>query len=312
MKYFFSILALVIALASPSIALCDDWLSMETVNFKIFFKNGDQETAKILAPYAENARRRTVNFIGYDFKHKTRVYLAPDRESYNSVQPRSIIPEWSVGVAFTKENIIVIYTTRARAKYAPNYDMYKVFQHELSHIVMGRAMARNNVPRWLDEGIAQFLAVEWTNSDTFRLTIAYIMGNLIPLEELFYSWPKEGRKARLAYLQSRTLVGYLARNGNLGRIITYIREGKTADQAIMMTTGMTISQLEKEWKHHMGRIYTWLFLVFRPEVIWTIMVLIFFAAYWKVRTRSKKKLKRMAMEDELEDLQNGNDPRTYH
>jgi len=177
---------------------------------------------------------------------------------------------------------------------------------------MGRAIPRKNVPRWLDEGIAQFLAVEWTNTDTFRLSVAHLMGSLIPMNELIYSWPKDSKKAHLAYLQSRTLVGYLARHKKLRQIVTYLSQGKTANQAIVLTTGMTVDRLEEEWKHYIGRLYTGVFMIFRPEVIWTLMALLFLLAYWKVKTRSNKKLKKMAIEDELEDFYEDNGPKTYH
>ncbi len=289
----------------------DEWKSLESPNFQVFYKKGGVKIAQKLLLFAEKKRRRVSAFIGYDFKHKTKVYLAPDRKSYSAVQPRAIIPEWSVGVAFIKENTIVIYTPGARAKEAGKYDMNRVFIHELSHIFMGKGIPGRETPRWIDEGVAQYLAVEWSKTDSFRLTLAYILGRLIPLEELMYSWPKEGRKARLAYLQSRTLVGYLARQRSLRDIIALLIEGKTGQEAVMLSTGMTIRDLERHWKEYIGKVYTWIFLFFRPEFIWTFMALLFLAAYWRVRVRSRKKLKKMALEEEMEDFHRGDGP-TWH
>lgn len=299
-------------LGIPALAMADvDWQQLETKNFILYYPSKEMGAAETLAKRAEGIREQVNRAIGYDFKHQTRVYLAPDREAYQAVQPRAIIPEWSVGVAFENENLIVIYTPRgARKSGFHNYNMLQVFHHELCHVILGRALWGTKIPRWLDEGFAKYQAHEWSTSDTFHMTIVYLMGSLIPLEELMYRWPRDEGRARIAYLQSKTFVAYLDRRGYLPRIIAYMQQGKSADSAVTLASGRPLDVLEKQWKQYLRKAHTWLFLFFRREFIWTFMALLFLFVYWRVRRRSRLKLRKMELEEELERL--GQDGPTYH
>ena len=295
----FLLLLMVLWVFAPQ-ADAASWEMLETENFQFYYTQGKDGPARRLSAVAENLRKQTSEAIGFDFKHKTRVYLAPDLETYQSVQPRAVIPEWSVGVAFTHENLIVLYTPLAGYKKGTGYDMVQVFHHELCHVMLGRALSNVSVPKWLNEGFAKLHAMEWSHTDTFRLTIAYFSGSLMPLEDLMFHWPRDERKARIAYLQSKVFVAYLERRGDLKPIIAYMQKGKPADSAIGMATGYPLAVLEQRWLNYLKRSHTWLFVLFRSEVVWSGAALLFLAAYWRVRLRKKRKLRRMELEEELE------------
>lgn len=301
----------ILFLIFPAFALAQQWHTLDSKNFIFYYPPGENSTARSLAEVAELLRERTVKTIGYDFKEKTKVYLAPNRKAYQSVQPRAKVPEWSVGVAFSRKNLIVIYTPSGAAAQGFNYNLKKVFHHELCHIVLGRAIGREKIPKWLNEGVAKYLAGEWSNTDSFKLTIAYAMGAIIPLEELMYAWPKESGKARLAYIQSKSLVAYLARKGQLKKLIHHLAKGKNIDEAIVLATGLSLDDLEERWRKYISRAHTWVFMLFRHEFVWTAMALLFLLAYWRVRVRTKKKLKKLELEDELEDHYTDGGP-TFH
>lgn len=310
MIYRIGIILSLFAAITGQPAFCDDWQKLETTNFTIHFTESDSSPAKNLAVVAEKLRKSTVAAIGFDFKLKTNVYLAPDRQWFAKLQNPRTVPEWSVGTASAKNNRIVLYSPAGARKEGYQYDMVKVFHHELCHIVLGRALAGQRIPRWLNEGFAKYQAHEWSANDTFRMTIAYLMGGLIPLEELMDHWPADERRARIAYLESKAFVTYLARRGMLPYIIQRMREGMPADSAVLATTGYPIDVLEKRWKKYLGQSHTWFFMLFRRDVIWSFTALLFLFVYWRVRVRMKRKLRRMELEDELEDLPR--DDITYH
>jgi Peptidase MA superfamily len=294
---------LIIVLLVPALALAQSqsWETIETDNFMIYYPPDEHGAGEALAKVAEPIRKKTVKVIGYDFKHKTRVYLAPDRETYESIQPRAKVPEWSVGVAFENENLIVQYTPRGARKEGFNYDLVKVFHHELCHIVLGLALRDQKIPRWLDEGFAKYLAHEWSSGDTFRMTVAVVFGRLIPLNELMNAFPKDENQARIAYLESKSFVSFLARIKVLPRIIRGMRSGLTAEAAVARSTGYSMSVLEERWLKYLKRRHTWIYLAMRTEVIWSSMAILFLIAYWRVRIRMKRKLRRMELEEEIED-----------
>ena len=301
MKRALVIFILIFLLSLAHLAQAVQWEVIETEHFRIHYPPDQPGAAKTLAESAENVLKTTTGAIRYDFQGKITVFLAPDRQTYQSIQPRAMIPEWSVGVAFDQEKLIIIYTPRGAAGQGYSYDMIQVFHHELCHIVLGNALKDVHIPRWLNEGFAKFHAHEWSLNDSYHLTLAYMLGSTMPLDELMYKWPKNASKARIAYLQSKTFVAYLERRNDLPAIIQNMRQGMPADKAVLLATGYPLDVLEKRWERYYTRAHTWLFILFRREFIWTSMALLFLFVYWRVRRRTKLKLKKMEIEDKMED-----------
>ena len=304
------LVAAFLILLAPWAAWGAEWDEITTENFAFLYPPGQRAAAQRLADQAEELRKKTLQMIGVDFKERTRVYLAPDRETYESIQPRSIVPEWSVGVAFPDSNLIIVYTPQAARELGHDYNMVQVFHHEFCHVALGMAIRDVKVPRWLEEGFAQYQAGEWTAGNSFRMTIAYLTGSLIPLNDLMHSWPKGEGRARLAYMESFGFVAFLHRTGRLPRIIRLMSQGVPAETAVYRATGYSTSVLEKRWSRYMQRRHTWLALIMRPDFIWSSMAVLFLVVYLIVRRRMKKKYRLMELEEEYERI--GSDDRTFH
>jgi hypothetical protein len=75
---------------------------------------------------------------------------------------------------------------------------------------------------------------------------------LIPLEELDRAFTtNDSNKALLAYAQSRNLVEFIVgRYGrqSVGRTLAAFREGATQEAALQKGIGVTLADLEKEWR----------------------------------------------------------------
>ncbi|MCC6159129.1 MAG: hypothetical protein IT350_13860 [Deltaproteobacteria bacterium] len=282
-----------------------DFDSIQTEHFRFEFTDADRKMAEYLAAHAEQIRKDVTFFIGHDFKAITRVVIAPDTESYATSQPRTRIPEWSVGVAFARENLIVLLSPRAALREDRNIEPLSTFRHEVSHIVLGKALGEDRAPVWLDEGIAEFQSDPWTTAKTWTMTVATISGRTIPLHRLMSSWPRGEERAKLAYLQSHAFVDYLYRRGSVSLIVDRLAEGAPAAAAIEDATGIRFEDLDQEFQDFLERNYTWVHLLASTDLAWGLATVIFVVVAIVAYFRSRRKLRRMELEDELDDLRDG-------
>jgi len=123
--------------------------------------------------------------------------------------------------------------------------------HEYTHVVV-RLMTDNNVPFWLNEGLAQFESEEFSIRDRRRIETAIATGKLIPLEQL--DGPQivlKGSQLGLAYAEGFAAVRYLRSKFNSRKLITLLErlgEGYTIQEAMAsaLRRGYTYDKLQEE------------------------------------------------------------------
>ena len=147
-----------------------------------------------------------------------------------------------------------------------------VVMHELAHIILGRAFGARPVPRWLQEGVAQLVAREYTQQLTDRIGAGMFGDNLLSLEELSTGFPAEPLRAQLAYAQSADFVAFL--NNTYGqqalhRIIREMASGEPFAAAVRIATGDSVATIDSRWRQRLsGSDMLWL----RPLVSDTMLL----------------------------------------
>ncbi|HHW56034.1 MAG: peptidase MA family metallohydrolase [bacterium] len=118
--------------------------------------------------------------------------------------------------------------------------------HEFAHVVVDYK-ARGNYPRWLSEGIAQYVeykinGVLWTGQGSSFDQALYSLEELADFSGL--------ENQNLAYRQALSLVLYMAEvhgEEKLPQILTQLGRGATLDSALKKALGLTLAELEREW-----------------------------------------------------------------
>ena len=114
------------------------------------------------------------------------------------------------------------------------------------------------MPRWLQEGVAQVVAGEYTPSKVQQLgTFAEPMSFL----ELAKGFPADALRARMAYAQSASLVAYLFQEHgtqSLQILIEEMSQGRELDVALVRATGMTPQELDVAWRGRTLSMPLWL------------------------------------------------------
>ncbi len=276
--------------------------TLTTDYFRFEFTKADSKIAQLLAKHAEGIRGDLTYLIGYDYKLVTRVVIAPDTESYREAQPRVHVPEWSVGAAFAGENLIVLLSPRAARGANKSIEPLTVFKHEMSHIILGRALMGRRIPRWLDEGVAKLVSETWSSRKSLDMTVAILAGKKIPLHKLVRSWPKGEKAARIAYLESHAFADYLFRKAAIRDVVKSLRRGESVEEALFHATGVGILDLERLFDEFLDENYTWINIMADSRLIWSSMSLLFILVFIVTYFKNKRKLRRMELEDELEEL----------
>ena len=295
-------LLLLLLLAVPGPALAEapsspGWEELRESPFTFYFREKDRRIAEALVGVCHETLDRVVAQTGLPAPGHFDVILAPDAASFASVQP-SAPPSWAAGTAWAERSEIYLRTRLPRA--GPNR-IDQVFAHEVVHVVLGRAWLHGRPPRWLEEGLAKYLAGELKPGDHALLSRSALSGGLLPLESFTRHWPLRASQARLAYVQSVDFVAFLSRHGDqtLPTVVQELAGGAALDEALRSATGEDLDALEERWR---GRITLWHALVpllGSSSTVWVFAALLFLLAAARRRRDFHRKVAEMEAREAL-------------
>jgi hypothetical protein len=291
-KYWFVIILL--QFFTPLMSSASDYIGIGTSHFVFHFHTQDKKLMKSLIDDAEVMRREIVNDLGVDFKEKTKVYLAPSFRKYQEIQPGGKAPSWSAAVAYPSLNLIIMQSPRAIK--GKDIDLRKIFKHEFTHIALGKTFSkREEIPLWLNEGLAMYESREWDFSRVSTITRAVLTDSLIPLSEITRLFPLEANKAELAYSESFYLISFLINRYGKESFHTFLREysgGKGLKDVLAEVYGIKWEELEEKWIHYLKVRFSWFPIITSTTTLWFLVTIVFILAYIR-----KKKATRMKFEE---------------
>jgi len=202
------------------------------------------------------------------------VALAPDEATFRA-EAGGAVPEWGAAVALPRDRKVIIPTfPSARTRGTSPEGQRAVLRHEWAHIALTEALQGQRPPRWFDEGYAEWSSAGWDASAAWRLRLAIAMRRAPALDSLSLRWPRDRASAEVAYLLSATAVEYLARSSGergLTALIANWNEEGDFERALRRTYGVTLGQLEEDWRAHVKRRYGWTLFASQSLVIWGLL-----------------------------------------
>lgn len=129
--------------------------------------------------------------------------------------------------------------------------------HELAHLVFDEAVSNpyGYPPRWLNEGLAVYLASGYEAGDRAQVEGAARAGSIIPLEGLGGHFPTRPARFGLAYAESVSAVAFFVERygkDQLVELITSFADGRGLDEAFRAATGETFLDFEDAWLASIG------------------------------------------------------------
>ncbi|MCP4916329.1 MAG: hypothetical protein GY913_05355 [Proteobacteria bacterium] len=261
----------------------------------------DKAVMERLAAHAAESVPRIADQLGIGAGRTINLYLADDEAAFDQLQPGTP-PNWADGTAWPQRGLIYLKSPRIRS--GTSKPLEQVLDHEITHVLLGQAFGTRPVPRWLQEGLAQWVAGEIGPDLPKRLADgAWRNGGLHDLEELTRGFPRDPAEADLAYAESADLIAFVATEYGPEAIPTLVQEmasGRPVNAAFYAATGDLAVDVDQAWRARLSVG----FLSLAPlgdGMLWLGAGAPFVLfAFLRVRARNRETMARWAEEDEQE------------
>ncbi len=200
-----------------------------------------------------------------------------------------------------------------------------VLMHEMSHLVLAEKFlaAGKPLPRWLDEGLAQYVAqtwefnLDWASEQQKTMDAALASRRLIPFASLDAAFADPSR-ASLAYAESYAFVSYLRRNYGQASLTVFIERsnwpGASLDQISTRVFGRPLAPLFSQWTRSLGSGPPWWQILLENRVffvlLWSVLAIFAFVGFLMNRFRRRRAYENMEEDpwvDELEEKPGGHE-----
>ena len=114
--------------------------------------------------------------IGWEVDFTPTIYLVNTHERFERMSGHSLV----VGFAVPEKMLIVIDYSKI---VSDPFSMSSIVEHELCHLLLHKNISRMNLPKWLDEGVAQWASggiADIIMADNSRIDSAVVSGRQIP------------------------------------------------------------------------------------------------------------------------------------
>jgi hypothetical protein len=268
---------------------------------RVYAAPRDARVAARLKNHADEAAPRIAARLAIPAGGRIHLYLADTEAHFKSLQPGRA-PDWADGTAWAHRGLIFLKSPKIRAGTASPIE--QVLEHELVHILLGRAFGAQDVPRWLQEGMAQWVAGEYSPETTRRLGRGMLGGGLLSLDDLTHGFPADPVRANLAYAQSADLVAYIhATYGpdTLNDIVHRMATGTPVRASFRHATGESPDTLDARWRSELESSGLWLQTLTSDAAFWGLAAVIFLFAIFSVRRQNRVRLDQWAREEAHQD-----------
>ncbi len=282
-RFLFLLISFV--LLNVTTARAEDWHETKGEHFIVYSSksaaNGTsfaEETARI----ADRLYNRIASDLGYarysefwTWDNRVKIYLYADHAGYLASGEH---PQWSHGAADYAHKQIISYVGSSSF-------LETVLPHEVAHLIFRDYIGfRNDVPLWLDEGVAQW-AEEKKRQQLKDMARRYyegdslvLLSDILPIDvrtvvdssaynragmtkagkSVIVAMPGKELVARF-YVQSASVVGFLIErygSGEFTKFCRELRDGKSIQDAVRSVYGTSIpdiESLEREWRAWISR-----------------------------------------------------------
>jgi hypothetical protein len=228
------------------------WTKVESGNLVVSYYNGDRSDIEFTIGALRKVFPRIAGHLGTDSDEKIQVVLFPtvgELTRYVKYEDSKRISGLSVPEL---ETIFI----PLQSPYEPA-DF--VATHELTHLLLRRAVLPHTPPLWLDEGIATYEGVN-NPGTAYRLEITNGFkkqagtSEFITLREIEQVGNTTGLTddaAGMWYVESYNVIDFIAKNYGESKfqlLLDSLKTGGDASQAVRYALGMSLEELETKWR----------------------------------------------------------------
>ena len=243
-----------------------------------------------------NLKQELENIFNWSLDIRPQVVLLKNTRTFQKLSSNELY----VAIADSKKNLVVIdYSKMNRHPFS----LRITFKHELCHLLLHRHISHDNLPRWLEEGICQFVSDGigeiFFDKSRSGLDAAVMADHVMHLKRLTRKFPQDKPSLTLAYEQSKSVVNYIDRRYGKGAILDllgHLNNGQSLEAAAIKGLGISIDELEKDWLAELASTPRW--LVYLADHLYGI--LFFLAALLTILGFVRRMMRRKVWEGENE------------
>jgi len=226
-------------------------------NMVVLFEPSLEPAAREVAEIYPQVKAQLEKAFGWDLNLTPSIMLFKQTENFQTIAESPL----TVAFAVPTKNLVVIDYSRMNIQ---PFTLENTLKHELCHLLLHHHIKASFLPRWLDEGVCQWMSdgigdILIDKKRSF-LNRAALSKRLIPLKALETSFPQKENSLILAYEESKGFVTHMtSRFGRKGilKILDFMKKGHDTDTAILMALSIHPQVLEKEWHDSLRSKITW-------------------------------------------------------
>ncbi len=222
------------------------WRSLTEGKVTIYWYEGDESFARELMSVAQQVLVRLAEDTGAVLEQPVNIYIYASAQDLLGAM---IFPqEWTGGVAYTRFSTIAIGISPDSLDWGR-----RAMTHELTHLVIHQMVFNpyNDLPTWLDEGIAMYAEGALEPVLVALLDKAEAEDSLISVRSLSSPFSAYAEESLLAYAQSYSLVEFLISNygqSKMLELLSTFRQGSGYDEALLKVYGFDMDGLDSLWR----------------------------------------------------------------
>lgn len=253
LRFVLLALSMLVARQARAVELPAGWVESPGPYATVHGAPEDAATVRRVAEHVAKSFPALSGRLGVPIGAAIDIVVAPDDDAFASLQPGHT-PDWADGTAWPALGQVFLHAPSARRGDAPALE--QVTDHELVHILVGRAFQGRPVPRWLQEGLAQFFAGELGPQTAGVLSLGSATGRLLPFSRISAGFPSDAVGAQLAYAQTADFTAFLSQRAGGGargdavlrKLLAAGQRGATLSEAVYAATGESLESLEARWR----------------------------------------------------------------
>lgn len=229
------------------------------------------------------------------------ILIAPDHRFYQNYLTTGL-PAWSGAFALPQQRLLVVKSPRWDR---PENNLQKALIHELVHLALYDRTDHQQLPRWLEEGLALFYESPRDWDYPVILSKALYTRSLIPLSEIDEVLSFQKSRADLAYQESYSATAYFLSVydvDGLRVLLDGFKQKQPVNDNFIKATGSSFPVFEKEWQAFIQKNYNYSWLSELESLLWLFILLLSIWAFFWIRHRNRKILQRWSTAIPEQDL----------
>ncbi|MCF8146495.1 MAG: hypothetical protein K9N21_21515 [Deltaproteobacteria bacterium] len=266
---------------------------LEGNGIRVFFETPHEPVARELVHTYPEVREELKRTFGWDLTLTPSVRLIGDSGQFQQ-WARSPL---TVAFAVPGKDLVVIDTSRMKTH---PFSLRNTFKHELCHLLLHQHIRSDLLPRWLDEGIAQWasdgagdILLDQRRSVLNRVALR---GRFIPLKALSGGFPGNDQDLTLAYEESKRFIDHLIGISGVAGVLQVLEEMKAGDNvedAVLKAYAVSLDDLEREWHRSLRTRITWFtYLSYHLyEILFVLAALMSIYGFIRIMIRKRRRMK---------------------